>query len=108
QAVATIAAHANGRPVWVTETGVATWDLHERCESRHDLQSKLLEEAAAAPAERVYWYSLEDLDPERDAIEGFHVDENEYHMGLVRWDGSRKDAFHRMHDLLAEVENVPG
>lgn len=29
----------------------------------------------------------------RLAIEGFHVDENEYHMGLVHWDGQRKPAY---------------
>lgn len=60
-----------------------------------------LREAAAAPVERVYWYSLIDLDPQRAAIEGFHVDENEYHLGLVRHDGSRKPADEWLKDHLA-------
>jgi hypothetical protein len=37
-----------------------------------------------------------DLDPQRDAIEGFHVDENEYHLGLATFDGRYKPAFERM------------
>lgn len=98
--VAQIAPHAGGRPIWVTETGLATWDLPGKRLARYDLQAQMLEEAAASPAERVYWYSLEDLDPGREAIEGFHVDENEYHLGLVAWDGHRKPAWYRMRELL--------
>ncbi len=94
--------HAEGRPIWVTETGLATWDLAVGREAKFDLQAHCLEEAARAPAERLYWYSLLDLDPAQPAIEGFHVDENEYHMGLVRQDGTRKEAFHRFKDLLRE------
>ena len=93
QKVAYIAAHTDGRPVWVTETGLATWDLTRGEEGRADLQAQMLLQAAAAPAERVYWYSLMDLDPEREAIEGFHEDENEYHLGLVKHNGQRKKAF---------------
>ena len=85
--IAYIAEHAGGRPVWVTETGLATWDLALNRESQVRVAVSGACEAAAAPAERVYWYSLIDLDPARDAIEGFHVDENEYHMGLVKHDG---------------------
>jgi CDP-paratose 2-epimerase len=51
----------------------------------------------------VYGYTLIDLDPTREAIEGFHVDENEYHMGLIRHDGHKKDAFHRLRELLAST-----
>ena len=92
----------DGRRLWVTETGLATWDLHEQEVARFDLQTTCLERAAKAPVERLYWYSLIDLDPDREAIEGFHVDENEYHMGLVTWDGERKQAFYRMQELLSE------
>ena len=95
-----IAAHAGDRPIWVTETGLATWDLERGCEDREAMQCQALQEAAAAPAQRVYWYSAIDLDPDREAIEGFHVDENEYHMGLIRHDGSRKDAYDVMQDLM--------
>lgn len=101
QKIESIGEIAEDRPIWVTESGLATWDLDEGCEALMDLQVRMLERAAVAPAERLYWYSLVDLDPSREAIEGFHVDENEYHMGLVRWDGSKKDAFFRLQELLA-------
>jgi CDP-paratose 2-epimerase len=90
------------RPIWVTETGLATYDLATHRPAKHDLQVTMLEKAAAAPAERLYWYCLIDLDPRREAIEGFHVDENEYHMGLLTHDLQKKDSFHRMQDLLRQ------
>jgi CDP-paratose 2-epimerase len=99
--LAYIRAHADGREVWVTETGLATWDLAFGREAKFDLQAMALEAAAAAPAERIYWYSLIDLDPDRDAIEGFHVDENEYHLGLVHADGRRKPTFERFRSLVS-------
>lgn len=106
-----IASHAGGRPIWITETGLATVDLDSGRPARHDLQERRLRLAAAAPAERVYWYSLIDLDPAREAIEGFHADENEYHLGLVTWEGERKPAFWTMQELLAgdsaELDGAP-
>lgn len=103
-----IASISDGRPIWVTETGLATWDLNRGHRSREELQSQMLTQAAAAPCERVYWYSLIDLAPQRTAIEGFHVDENEYHMGLVTHDGDRKPAYARMKRLLREGEQAAG
>src|SRR5690606_16628812 len=88
------------RSIWVTETGLATWDVKAKREGRLQMQLQMLQAAMAAPAERVYWYSLIDLDPAREAIEGFHVDENEYHLGLVRWDGTKKPAWYAMRQLL--------
>jgi CDP-paratose 2-epimerase len=102
--IASIAEHAGGRPIWITETGLATWDLAENRVARHDLQSRMLQEAAGAPAERTYWYCLVDLDPAREAIEGFHEDENEYHLGLVTFEGEKKPAFETMRALLAAGE----
>ena len=98
-----IAAHAGGRPIWVTETGLATLDLHRRVEDRFELQVEMLRRAAAAPTPRLYWYSLIDLDPRRDAIEGFHVDENEYHMGLTDYRGNPKPAYYEFQQMLAAV-----
>lgn len=98
--VETIAPHCGQRPIWITETGLATWDFKANEEGLFDLQVQMLKRACRAPVERVYWYSLIDLDPERPAIEGFHVDENEYHLGLVRFDGSRKPAWHAFRELL--------
>ncbi|MCB9529535.1 MAG: hypothetical protein H6701_14305 [Myxococcales bacterium] len=94
--VARIEAAAGGRPVWVTEAGLATWSVEARAPARHGLQVAMLDEAMQAPAERVYWYSVIDLDPRRAAIEGFHVDENEYHLGLSTYGGERKPAWHAM------------
>lgn len=98
-----IGQHTKGRPIWVTETGLATWHIERRQECRHDLQAGLMNDLIAAPAQRIYFYSLVDLDPAREAIEGFHVDENEYHMGLVTYDGRKKPAFHRLRNLLSGV-----
>lgn len=95
-----VAEHTGGRPIWVTETGIATWDLALSREAKYELQTQAIEDLAASSTERAYWYSLIDLDPQREAIEGFHVDENEYHMGLVKDDGYRKDAFAHMAALL--------
>jgi CDP-paratose 2-epimerase len=100
--LATLRAPAGGRDLWVTETGLATWDLALARESKYELQVQMLDDVAAnCPAERVYWYSVIDLDPAREAIEGFHADENEYHMGLITHDGRRKHAYDRMKALLA-------
>lgn len=94
-------------PIWITETGLATIDLDTRRRSRHALQRSMLLKAACASADRVYWYSLIDLDPRREAIEGFHVDENEYHLGLVEHAGPRKPAFSTMSSLLREPGPIP-
>ncbi|MBA3313879.1 MAG: hypothetical protein H0T47_11430 [Planctomycetaceae bacterium] len=92
-------AQISGRPIWITETGLATWNFDASEEGLFDLQIAMLERAAIAPVDRVYWYSLIDLDPDRPAIEGFHVDENEYHLGLVRYEGTKKPAWHRFKEL---------
>jgi CDP-paratose 2-epimerase len=104
--VSYIARHTEGRPIWITETGLATWSLERHQEDYLDLQSRCLRAAADAPAERVYWYSLEDLDPKRSAIEGFHVDENEYHMGLVRYQGRPKPAFATAQGLVTQAADT--
>ncbi len=102
QKLAYIAPHAQDRPIWITETGLATWHLERGVRDFEAQQVERLKDAARAPTERVYWYSLIDLDPAREAIEGFHVDENEYHLGLVQYDGTRKPAWRVMRELLAE------
>lgn len=98
--------HVEGKPIWVTETGLATWDVQGERTGRYRLQAELLRQAAQAPAERVYWHGLLDLDPARDAVMGYHVDENEYHLGLVSWEGGRKPAWGIMKHLLAD-ERAP-
>jgi CDP-paratose 2-epimerase len=93
---------AAGLPVWVTEAGLATWDLHEGRQGHMDEQSSRLADLVADVTARSYWYSLIDLDPAREAIEGMHVDENEYHLGLVTHEGLRKPAFHLLKGMLSE------
>lgn len=102
--VASIAAGSSGRPIWVSETGFATWDRLLERPARHAQQVRLLEAAVHAPVERVYWYSLVDLHPDREAIEGFHVDEHEYHLGLVTYDGTKKPAYARFKQLLRAAD----
>lgn len=107
QKIAYIQAHAGGRPIWITETGLATWDLNENRRARFELQAKSLEEAAEAPAGRTYWYCLRDLHPDREAIEGFHEDENEYHLGLVTYDGRKKPAFETARSIFRASTGPP-
>lgn len=102
-----IASHARGRPIWITETGLATWDLERSRPARFQRQVRRLTAASHAPADRVYWYCLADLDPQREAIEGFHVDENEYHLGLVTATGQAKPAYQRFRKLLARRSSRP-
>ena len=95
------------RPCWVTETGFATFDPAANAPALYEEQCDRLRAAAACPAERVYWYSVEDLDPRRDAVEGFHEEEPEYHLGLVTFpeagrSGTKKPAWHVMKELLEE------
>ena len=87
----TIAAHARlfeiqgaKTRLWVTGTGFSTWRHDERGQIRAFLS------AAEAPAERVYWSSLQDLDPFERSAQGFHADERDYFNGLIRADGSPK------------------
>ena len=98
--VASMSQAAGGREVWVTETGLSTWDPAARRPGRFELQSRMLHRAAAAPAARVYWYGWQDLSPERSAVEGFHVDEHEYHFGLVDAGGAEKPALQTLKRLL--------
>jgi CDP-paratose 2-epimerase len=101
---------ARDLPVWITEAGTASRRKHDGS-LREDEQAERLLEALRAPTERLYWYSVFDLDPRRLAIEetqGGPREEPEYHMGLVRFneayrvDGFRKEAWHALHEAMAE------
>jgi CDP-paratose 2-epimerase len=104
--LATAAAVRPEVPIWITETGLATWDLDTDRPARFDLQEQMLLQALEAATPRLYWYSLRDLDPSREAIEGFHVDENEYHLGLETFAGERKPAWYLFRELLAGTPRV--
>ncbi len=81
---ALLARHGHRPELWITEAGYSTW--------RHDDHAQIacFNELAAAPAERAYWYSYQDLPAERATMEGFHFDERHYHFGLVRADHTPK------------------
>lgn len=70
--------------IWITEAGYSTWQQDER------QQVKEFKKLLSAPAERVYWYSLNDLSPQKNTVDGFHVDEREYHFGMVESTGKSK------------------
>lgn len=95
--IATISKESDGKPIWITETGFATWDGKLRQPGNFEEQCTMLGRALRIVAPRVYWYSLIDLDPARAAIEetedGGRIDRREYHLGLVKHTGKRKNAF---------------
>jgi CDP-paratose 2-epimerase len=89
--------HGGGKRIWVTEAGYSTW--------AHDEFGQLntLVDLVQAPAERVYWYSLEDLAPEHETLDGFHCDERAYHFGLRRCTGESKLVYRVLRD-----RGIPG
>lgn len=76
--------HGVGADVWITEVGYSTW--------RHDDLGQVRELVAAleAPAERVYWYCAEDLQPHREIPSGLQTDIRHYHIGIRRTEGQPK------------------
>ncbi len=93
-------AEAEGLPVWITETGYATFDLASHQTAFHREQSEALQAVAQAEAPRIYWYALQDLHPSRSAIEGDHVEELEYHLGLFDHTGQPKPALEAFRTLM--------
>ena len=113
--VSELSAAAGDRPVWVTETGLATYDKGTDQVGREERQTVRLRDALRAPADRVYWYTLFDLPPHRVAIEeanGGPREEAEYHMGLIRYNpgfrirGHEKPAFHVLRKELKRERQV--
>ncbi len=79
---------ASDAAVWITECGFSTWRGEE------DGQVRALRDVLEAPVERVYWYSAEDLAPDRVTGDGSHVDERDYHFGLRMHEGQPKLLYH--------------
>ncbi|HKG21313.1 MAG TPA: GDP-mannose 4,6-dehydratase, partial [Blastocatellia bacterium] len=79
--------HGSNAEIWITGTGYSTW--------RHDERRQLsaFVEAVEAPVERIYWYSLHDLEPEQQAADGAPSDEREHRYGIKRADGTPKLLF---------------
>lgn len=70
--------------VWITETGFSTWQYDEQRQVREFLN------ALEAPVKRMYWYSINDLNPQLPTVDGFHIDEREYHFGLINKNDNQK------------------
>lgn len=82
-----------GMPVWVTETGVSSW----ASEANMVWGLRRLAPLLKAAAERVHWYALFDLAPDREATTRHGAAEGSaywrhFHFGLLRADGSPKPA----------------
>lgn len=80
------------KEIWITEAGFSTWQ-HDEVK-----QFESFKKAIHTSADRVYWYSLHDLDPRLPTVAGFHTDEREYFFGL-------KTASHRKKLLYRLIEN---
>ncbi|MBV9943287.1 MAG: NAD-dependent epimerase/dehydratase family protein [Solirubrobacterales bacterium] len=79
-----IARHGAAQRIWVTEAGYSTWAHNEFG------QLQTMADLVQAPADRVYWYSLQDLAAEHETLDGFHCDERAYHFGMTRRDAEAK------------------
>jgi beta-xylosidase len=92
------------KPVWVTEVGVSTF-------AAESLQADGLRRTAdvlRGRAERIHWYSLFDLPGAWDALTRHKRREGtsylrHYHMGLIREDGTPKEALRVFADYAPEL-----
>ncbi|MDT0676655.1 GDP-mannose 4,6-dehydratase [Autumnicola musiva] len=72
------------KELWISEVGFSTWQDDEV--KQYEEFKKVLN----TTADRVYWYSLNDLHPKNPTVGGFHLDEREYYFGLKKIDGTKK------------------
>jgi CDP-paratose 2-epimerase len=70
--------------IWITEAGFSTWQYDEQRQVEEFIKLTELN------VERFYWYSLKDLDPAIPTLDGFHLDEREYHFGMKKNNHSSK------------------
>ncbi|MDQ3291020.1 MAG: GDP-mannose 4,6-dehydratase [Bacteroidota bacterium] len=70
--------------IWITAAGFSTWQ-HDEYQQLQEFRNVL-----KSSAKKIYWFNLQDLDPDLSSPSGFHVDEREYFFGLKRTDGSPK------------------
>jgi beta-xylosidase len=82
-----------GLPVWITETGVSSFASEEVAAWGLQRTREVL------AGEKVYWYTLLDLDPDREATTRHKQAEGSsyfrhFHFGLLRHDGTPKKALH--------------
>ncbi|HEX9978984.1 MAG TPA: GDP-mannose 4,6-dehydratase [Flavobacterium sp.] len=72
------------KEIWISEAGFSTWQNDEV------KQYEEFKKVISANADRVYWYSMNDLDPAIPTVGGFHLDERDYYFGLKKHDGTPK------------------
>lgn len=86
------------KELWISEAGFSTWQNDEV------KQFEEFKNVLKTSADRVYWYSLNDLNPKNPTVGGFHLDEREYYFGLKKTNGTRK----LLYKLLEKggVENI--
>jgi CDP-paratose 2-epimerase len=79
--------HRHDGAIWITECGYSTW--------RHEPRKQLRElmRAIRSGAERIYWYSLYDLQKDHPTVDGPRSDQREYHFGIKDADGRSKTLF---------------
>ena len=82
--------------LWITESGYSTWNQKEA------RQVIAFMNALQSEAERMYWYSFQDLHGDLDSQEGFHFDERHYHTGMLKADGTRKLLYRVLERTMAE------
>jgi CDP-paratose 2-epimerase len=73
--------------IWITQTGYSTWRYDER------KQVEKFIKVLNTPVKKVYWYSLSDIPFRFSTNDGHHVDEREYHFGMIHEDGNPKLLF---------------
>jgi len=76
--------HDPSTEIWITETGYSTWRGDQLEQARRFVQ------ALQAPADRMYWYGWQDLQPDVAVQEGLWFDPRHYHLGAVTADGQPK------------------
>ncbi|NDV49284.1 SDR family NAD(P)-dependent oxidoreductase [Salipiger sp. PrR003] len=76
--------HNAAAEIWITETGYSTW-RNDQME-----QARRFERATRAPADRLYWYGWQDLQPDVAVQEGLWFDPRHYHMGATTAEGQPK------------------
>src|SRR6195952_652140 len=70
--------------IWITETGYSTWRSDEMEQTRRFMK------ALNVPADRMYWYSWQDVAPDVPVQEGLWFDPRHYHLGAVGHDDQPK------------------
>jgi CDP-paratose 2-epimerase len=76
--------HNIEKQMWISEAGFSTWQNDEV------MQLEEFRNVLSMNVDRIYWYGMKDLDPERATVGGFHLDERDYYFGMKHFDGTPK------------------